>query len=73
MFADGSVNPLTPLMRRHGGDIHYGDGASSPPSWPLDASNNGVCQCAADVSITVGGIAVAQPFAFIGIPSWSVE
>jgi uncharacterized protein (TIGR03437 family) len=24
------------------------------------------------VSITVGGIAVAQPFAYIGIPSWSV-
>jgi uncharacterized protein (TIGR03437 family) len=51
-----------------------GDGASSPPQlagWT--PSNNGVVPVPQQtVSITVGGIAVAQPFAFIGIPSWSV-
>jgi len=75
MFADGSVNPSNTA---HAGDtvVIYitGDGASSPPQlagWT--PSNNGVVPVPQQtVSITVGGIAVAQPFAFIGIPSWSV-
>jgi len=74
MFADGSVNPS---RAAHAGDTVVmfitGEGAVSPPGlagWPPSYGVTPVPQ--QPVSITVGGVAVAQPFAFMGIPSWSV-
>ena len=74
MFGDGSVNPS---RTAHAGDTVVmfitGDGAVSPTvltGWT--PSGNAVPVPQQPVSITVGGIAVAQPFAFMGIPSWSV-
>ena len=75
MFLDGSVNPSSTA---HAGDTVVmfitGDGMTTPSvvtGWtPSDSGGTPVPQ--QPVSITVGGIAVAQPFAFIGIPSWSV-
>ena len=42
-----------------------GDGNTPDPSQATPVPQQAV-------SLTVGGVAVAQPFAFIGIPSWSV-
>jgi uncharacterized protein (TIGR03437 family) len=74
MLPDGSVNPSSTA---HAGDIVVmfitGDGMPSPSvvtGWTPSGSGTPMPQ--QPVSITVGGIAVAQPFAFIGIPSWSV-
>jgi uncharacterized protein (TIGR03437 family) len=74
MFADGSVNPSSTA---HAGDtvaIYItGDGLTSPPVLAGWTPSEGVTPQPQQMpSITVGGIAVAQPFAFIGIPSWSV-
>jgi len=74
MFADGSVNPSNTA---HAGDTVVmfitGDGAVSPPVLAGWTPSYGVTPVPQKTpSITVGGIAVAQPFAFIGIPSWSV-
>jgi len=74
MFQDGSVNPSR--TARAGDEVVMfitGDGLASPPltaGWTPGAGEAPVPQL--PVSITVGGIAVAPPFAFIGIPSWSV-
>jgi len=74
MFLDGSVNPSSTA---HAGDTVVmfitGDGMTSPSvvtGWTPSSSETPVPQL--PVSITVSGIAIAQPFAFIGIPSWSV-
>jgi uncharacterized protein (TIGR03437 family) len=74
MFNDGSVNPS---RTAHAGDtvVMYitGDGATSPPLLSGWAPSGDVTPVPLlPVSITVGGVAVAQPYAFIGIPSWSV-
>jgi uncharacterized protein (TIGR03437 family) len=74
MFADGSVNPSNTA---HAGDtvVIYitGDGMTSPPVLAGWTPSGGLVPAPQQpVSITVGGIAVAQPFAFLGIPSWSV-
>ena len=74
MFADGSVNPSN---NARAGDtvVLYltGGGLVSPPVLDGWTPSYGVTPVPQQtVSITVGGIAVAQPFAFIGIPSWSV-
>jgi uncharacterized protein (TIGR03437 family) len=74
MFPDGSVNPSSTA---HAGDtvVMYvtGDGLTSPPSTTGSTPWAGMVPVPElPLSITVGGIAVAQPFAFIGIPSWSV-
>ena len=74
MFADGSVNPS---RTAHAGDTVVmfitGDGMTSPPVFTGWTPSPGVVPAPQQaVSITVGGIAVAQPFPFIGIPSWSV-
>ncbi len=74
MFTDGSVNPSSTA---HAGDTVVmfitGDGAVSPPVLAGWTPAEGVTPVPQQtVSITVAGFAVAQPFAFIGIPSWSV-
>ena len=74
MFPDGSVNPSR--TARAGDEVVMfitGDGLTSPPliaGWTPGEGETPVPQL--PVSITVGGTAVAQPFAFIGVPSWSV-
>jgi len=74
MFPDGSVNPSSTA---HAGDtvVMYvtGDGLTNPPSMTGLTPGAGMAPVPQlPLSITVGGVAVAQPFAFIGIPSWSV-
>jgi uncharacterized protein (TIGR03437 family) len=74
MFADGSVNPS---RTAHAGDTVVmfitGDGMTSPPVLAGWTPDPGVTPQPQQMpSITVGGVAVAQPFAYIGIPSWSV-
>jgi len=74
MLPDGSVNPSSTA---HAGDtvvmFMTGDGVTSPAVVTGWTPSGGVVPVPQQpVSITVGGMAVAQPFAFIGIPSWSV-
>jgi len=74
MFPDGSVNPSNTARAGDTVVIYVtGDGLTNPPSMTGLTPGAGMVPVPQlPLSITVGGVAVARPFAFIGIPSWSV-
>jgi uncharacterized protein (TIGR03437 family) len=76
VFADGH-GLLVPYQATGRGQsivlFETGDGQLSPPPATGVVPQSGVIPVPkANVSITVGGVQAATPFAFIGVPEWSI-
>ena len=76
-YADTGSNssPIGSASARAGQEVAIyvtGEGSLAPPMADGVAPTSGVVPVPQQsVSVTVGGVTVAQPFAYIGIPSWS--
>ena len=72
-FTDGFVNPSRTGARGQTVTLFItGEGAVSPAVTTGSPPSRGTPRPIQPVSVTVGGIAVATPLPFIGIPSWGV-